>query len=99
MLISHLNHKRMKQSFSERRDAHNDTKNMWDMYSHFRDKFMERTGISAFFLTFFVLAGAKILHFDNNLICRCTIPHDKVQNGARIKSISPTVSDLRRQEK
>ena len=35
------------------------TKNMWDMYSHFRDEFMERTEISAFFLTFFVLAGAK----------------------------------------
>ena len=60
---------------------------------------MERTEISAFFLTLFVLAGAKILHFDKNCICRCTISHDGVQNGARIKSISPTVSDLRRQEK
>ena len=60
---------------------------------------MERTEVSAFFLTFFVLAGAKILHFDKNLICRCTIPHDGEQNGARMKSIAPTVSDLCRQEK
>ena len=64
VLKSHLSHKRTRWSFSERRDAHNDTKNMWDIYCHFRDKFMERTEISAFFLTFFVLAGAKILHFD-----------------------------------
>ena len=35
----------------------------------------------------------------NCVVCRCTIPHDGVQNGARIKSISPTVSDLCRQEK
>ena len=54
MLISHLNHKRMKQSFSERRDAHNDTKNMWDMYSHFRDKFMEL--VPSFLLSSFLLA-------------------------------------------
>ena len=60
---------------------------------------MERTDISAFFLTLFVLAGAKILHFDENWICRCTIPHDGEQNGARMESISPTVSALRRQEK
>ena len=60
---------------------------------------MKRTEVSAFFLTFFALAGVKILHLDENRICRCTIPHDGVQNGARIKSISPTVSDLRRQEK
>ena len=54
---------------------------------------MERTEISAFFLTLFVLAGAKILHFDKNCICRCTISHDGVQNGARIKSISPRVDN------
>ena len=65
-LKSHLSHKRTRWSFAERSDAHNDTKNMWDMSSHFRDEFMERTEISAFFLTFFVLAGAKILHFDKN---------------------------------
>ena len=60
---------------------------------------MERTEVSAFFLTFFALAGVKILHLHENLICRCTIPHDGEQNGARMESISPTVSDLRRQEK
>ena len=99
MLISHLNYKRARRSFSARGDAHNDTKNMWDMYSHLRDKFMERTEISAFFLTFFVLAGAKILHLDKISICCCTIPDGGEHNGARMKSISPTVSDLRRQEK
>ena len=57
---------------------------------------MERTEFSAFFLTFFALAGVKILHFE---ICCCTIPHDGLQNGVRIKSIPRTVSDLRRQEK
>ena len=60
---------------------------------------MERTEISAFFLTFFVLAGAKILHLDKISICCCTIPDGGEHNGARMKSISPTVSDLRRQEK
>ena len=60
---------------------------------------MKITEVSAFFLTFFAFAGVKILHLHENLICRCTIPHDGVQNGARIKSISPTVSDLSRQEK
>ena len=60
---------------------------------------MERTEVSAFFLTFFAFAGVKILHLHENLICRCTAHHDGEQNGARIKSVSPTVSDLRRQEK
>ena len=66
MQNSHLSHKQTRRSFSERRDAHNDTKNMWDMYCHFRDKIMERIEISAFFLIFFVFAGVKILHFDKN---------------------------------
>ena len=35
---------------------------------HFRDKFMETTEISAFFLTFFAIAGVKILHLDKNTI-------------------------------
>ena len=56
---------------------------------------MERAEISAFFLTFFALAGVKILHLDEIGICRCTAHHDREQNGARIKSISPTISDLR----
>ena len=60
---------------------------------------MKRTEISAFFLTPFTLAGVKILHLHENLICRCTAHHDGEQNGARIKSISTMVSDLRRQEK
>ena len=60
---------------------------------------MERTEISAFFLTPFTFAGVKILHLHENLICRCTAHHDGEQNGARIKSISPTVSDLRLQKK
>ena len=55
---------------------------------------MERTEVSAFFLTFFALAGVKILHLHENGICRCTAHHDGEQNGARIKSIQPTVSDL-----
>ena len=42
VLNSHLSHKRMTQSFAEWRDAHNDTKNMWDMSSRFWDKFTER---------------------------------------------------------
>ena len=41
MLNSHLSQKRMRQSCAERRDAHNDTKNMWDMSSRFWDKFTE----------------------------------------------------------
>ena len=60
---------------------------------------MERTEISAFFLTLFALAGEKILHLHENLICRCTAHHDGEHNGARIKSISPTISDLRSQKK
>ena len=60
---------------------------------------MERTEISAFFLTSFDLAGVKILHLHVNKICSCTTHHDGEQNGARIKSISPMVLDLRRQEK
>ena len=59
---------------------------------------MERSEISAFFLTFFALAGVKILHLHENGICRCTAHHDGEQNGARIKSIQPTVSDLRWQK-
>ena len=31
MQNSHLSHKRTRRSFSERRDAHNDTKNMWEV--------------------------------------------------------------------
>ena len=42
MRNSLLSHKRMRQSFSERRDAHNDTKNMWGMYRHFGDKFIKK---------------------------------------------------------
>ena len=72
---------------------------MRDMDCHFRDKFIRRSENIAFFLTLFVLAGVKILHLDKNLICRCTIPNDGEQVGARMKYISPTVSDLRRQEK
>ena len=60
---------------------------------------MERTELSAFFLTFFALAGEKILHLHENSICRCTAHDEGEQNGARIKSISPTVSDLRSQKK
>ena len=56
---------------------------------------MERSEIIAFFLTPFTLAGVNILHLHENLICRCTAHHDGEQNGARIKSISPTVADLR----
>ena len=56
---------------------------------------MERAEISAFFLTFFALAGVKILHLDEIGICRCTAHHDGVQDGARVKSILSTVSDLR----
>ena len=41
VLKSHLSHKRTRWSFAERRDAHNDTKNMWNMSSRFWDKFME----------------------------------------------------------
>ena len=59
---------------------------------------MERTEVSAFFLTFFALAGVKILHLHENGICRCTAHHGREQNGARIKSIQPTVSDLRWQK-
>ena len=57
MLNSLLTHAQTRLSFSERRDAHNDAKNMWNLSSRFRDKFMERTEISAFFLTFFAVAG------------------------------------------
>ena len=57
ILNSHLSHKRMRRSISERKDAHNDTKNMWDMCCRFGDKFMEKSGISTFFLMFFALAG------------------------------------------
>ena len=64
MLKSHLSHKRTRWSFAERRDAHNDTKNMLDTSSRFLDKSMERTEISAFFLTSFTLAGVKVLHLD-----------------------------------
>ena len=99
VLNSHLSHKRTWQPFSQQRDAHDDTKNMWDMSSHFWDKFMERSEISAFFLTSFALAGVKILHLRKYWICRCTAHDDGEQNGARIKSISPTVSDLRSQKK
>ena len=60
---------------------------------------MERAEISAFFLTFFALAGAKILHLDEIGICRCTAHHDGVQDGARVKSIPPTRSDLLSQKK
>ena len=38
VLKSHLSHKRTRWSFAERRDAHNDTKNMRDMSSRFWDK-------------------------------------------------------------
>ena len=65
-LKSHLSHKRTRWSFAERRDAHNDTKNMLDMSSRYWDKFMERTEVSAFFLTFFAFAGVKILHLHEN---------------------------------
>ena len=99
VLNSHLSHKRTRQSFAERRDAHTDTKNMWDMSSRYWDKFMERTEVSAFFLTFFALAGVKILHLHENWICRCTAHDEGEQNGARINLISPTVLDLRSRKK
>ena len=41
MLNSHLSRKRARQSISARGDAHNDTKNIWDIQCHFRDYFME----------------------------------------------------------
>ena len=41
VLKSHLSHKRTRWSFVERRDAHNDTNNVWNMSSHFWDKFTE----------------------------------------------------------
>ena len=66
VLKSHLSHKRVRWSFAERKDAHNDTKNMWDMSSRYWDKFIERTEVSAFFLTFFAFAGVKILHLHEN---------------------------------
>ena len=53
----------------------------------------------AFFLCLFTLAGVKILHLHENLICRCTTHDEGEQNGSRINSISPTVSDLRSQKK
>ena len=143
VLKSHLSHKRTRRSFAERRDAHNDTKNMWDMYCHFRDNswknlsycllshflrscwrecltpledlnmslhYLPSRGIEwyqnqviityfAFFLCLFTLAGVKILHLHENLICRCTAHDEGEQNGARMNSISPTVSDLRSQKK
>ena len=72
---------------------------MLDTSSRFLDKSMERTEISAFFLTPFTLAGVKILHLHENCICRCTAHDEGQQNGARIKSMSPTVSDLCSQKK
>ena len=60
---------------------------------------MERSEISAFFLTPFTLAGVKVLHLHKIQICRCTAHHDGEWNGARIKSILPTLSDLRSQKK
>ena len=41
VLKSHLSHKRTRWSFAERRDAHNDTNNVWNMSSRFWDKFTE----------------------------------------------------------
>ena len=38
------------------RAKHNDTRNMWDMFYRFKDKFMER---SAFFLTLFALSRVQ----------------------------------------
>ena len=95
VLKSHLSHKWTRRSFSERRDPHNDTNNMWNMLCHFGDKVMERTEISAFYLTSFALAGVKNLHLHKYSICHCNAHHDGVQNGARIKWTSPLVSDLR----
>ena len=37
VLNSHLSHKRTWQPFSQQRDAHDDTKNMWNMSSRFRE--------------------------------------------------------------
>ena len=37
VLNSHLSHKRTWQPFSQQRDAHDDTKNIWDMSSRFRE--------------------------------------------------------------
>ena len=42
LLNSHLGHKRTWQPFSQRRDAHDDTKNMWDISSRFWDKLTEK---------------------------------------------------------
>ena len=99
VLKSHLSHNWMRRSFAERKDAHTDTKNMWDMSSCFWDKFTERAEIGAFFLTSFALAGVKIFHLHENWLCRCTAHHDGERHGARIKSISPKVLDLRSQKK
>ena len=41
VLKSHLSHKRTRWPFAERRDAHNDTKNMLNMSSRCWDKFTE----------------------------------------------------------
>ena len=41
VLKSHLSYKLTRRSFAERRDAYNDTKNMWDMSSRFWGKFMD----------------------------------------------------------
>ena len=48
---------------------------------------------------FFALPSVKILHLDEIGICRCTAHHDGVQDGARVKSIPPTHSDLLSQKK
>ena len=41
VLKSHLSHKQTRWPFAERGDAHTDTKNMWNIYSRFWDKFTE----------------------------------------------------------
>ena len=59
----------------------------------------ESSNYHLFCLLSLSLAGVKILHLHENLICRCTAHDEGEQNGARINSISPTVSDLRSQKK
>ena len=56
VLKSHLSHKRTRRPYSERKYTHNDTRNVWDMFYRFKDKFMER---SAFFLTLFALSRVQ----------------------------------------
>ena len=54
--------------------------------------------VPSFLLSSFLLARRSYTLIKISICC-CTIPDGGEHNGARMKSISPTVSDLRRQEK